>query len=103
MDDQFGDDQNGQRDQETNVRLDVVKERDLNGAVQRMATDHRQQQQRQPRNSRDHHDPPPEQLQRISGQMCPSVQLKQWTTEHQRKVGMLIQNCGLGHGNAPCL
>ena len=61
---QLGDDQDGQRDQEADVRLDVVEERNPYRAAQRMARERRQQQQRQPCDAGDDQHPPAQQLQR---------------------------------------
>ena len=100
MDDQLGRDQDGQRDQEPNVYLDVVEERNRDGASQRMACERRQQQERHPCDTRDDQHPPTHQLQRISGQLRSPEQLIQRTTEHQGEVRLFVQHRRLGHGTA---
>ena len=97
MHDQLGGDQDRQRDEETDVRLDVVEERDPDRAARAHARERRQQQQRQPGDARDDQHPPAQQLQRVSGQVRAAEKLEQRTAEHQREVRLFLQDRGLGH------
>ena len=94
---ELGGDQDGQRDQKTNVRLDVINKWNRNLVAQRVTGQGRQQQQRHPCDAGDDHDPATHQLERVSGHMHPPEQLKQRPPEHQGEVGLLFQNGGFGH------
>jgi len=73
---QFGGDEYRQCNQESDVRLNVVQEGDLDGATQGVSLDQRQKEERQPREERDYQDSAAQQFQCIPGEMSAPVELK---------------------------
>jgi hypothetical protein len=100
VDDDLGRDEDGQGDEEPDVRLDVLEEGNRDRAAPGMARERRQQQQGDPGDAGQDQDAPAQQLQRISGEMGPPEQLVQRTAEHQGEVGRFVRDRGLGHGRS---
>lgn len=65
---EFGAQEHGQCDQETDVSFDVAKEGDLDAAL-RVSLNHGQEQKRQPREERNEQSPPLKEFQAIPGEM----------------------------------
>jgi hypothetical protein len=55
--------------QEPNMSLDIAQEGDLDAPAECVSLDHRQEQERQPREYRDSQSPPAKKLQTIPGEM----------------------------------
>ena len=70
-------DEQGQRQQEPGVHLDVRQEGHPDRVAPRAPAQHRQDQQREPREERDHDDPAAQQLQRVAGQTSARDKLEQ--------------------------
>ena len=91
VNDDLRQDQQGRGDQQAQVRLDVVQERQRHAVAPGVPFDHRQHQQRHP----DQHDqreyPSLRQLESVSGQSRAPPELVQRSAGHQREIAQLLQ------------
>jgi hypothetical protein len=86
MDDQLGGDQYRKSHQQSDLCLKVVEKWDAAGTTPPVAPKLREEQQGQPCDQYNDQDSAMQQLQGISRYMCSPEQLKQRTTQNQRKV-----------------
>ena len=75
MNDNFGDDEDWQGNEKSDVSLNVTQERYLDTSAQGVAIDQGHEQQRQPRPQRDKNDPAFQEFQSVSGEMRPPEDL----------------------------
>ena len=88
---QLGHDEQGQRQQEPGMHLDVDQEGHPDRVAPGAPTQHRQDQQRQPGEERDDDDPAEQELQRIAGQAGTPDDLVQRPAQDQREVVRILR------------
>ena len=98
VDDELRQDQQRQREQQPDLGLDVVEERQRD-AGPGVPFDDRQHEQRHPGQCRQHDQAAAQHLQRIAGQMRSPQELKEWPAKDQGEVGRFVHGrCdGLAH------